>query len=204
MLTEYRANAGIEVLESAMAARPVVFLNTETTRKDRRRRAWDIAMIRRDHRGDHEITIFVELADLDLKHADPAALAIGRFEERHPQRGGALGENAQLLSGEVAAAVVQRWTADAQIFGVVPSFDTECLQGLLERHGRVPLWHYQPWDVAVLATGYLLGQSMPAQASAEATSRACGVAVPALAERHTALGDARWVRRLHDRVQLAA
>lgn len=186
-----------------MPVRPVVFLDTETTRKDRRRRAWEIAIIRRDHRGDREITIFIEIADLDLHHAEPTSLAIGRFDERHPQRGGALGENAQLLSGEAAAAVVQEWTANAQIFGVVPSFDTECLQGLLERHKRDPLWHFQPWDVAVLATGYLRGQKMPAQRSAEATSRACGVAVPDPAERHTALGDARWARRLHDCVMPA-
>ncbi len=179
----------------------VVFLDTETTGKGPRRRAWEIAMIRRDATGDREITLYVDVADLDLPHADPKALAIGRFDQRHPQRDGVLTTpNAYLLPASTAAAVVQRWTAGARVFGVVPSFDTGCLEALLERHDRAPRWHYQPWDIAVLATGYLIARQIPVQRSAEATSRACGVATPGPHERHTALGDARWVRRLHDRI----
>lgn len=204
MQTDDGGNATFDAPATGNRFQPVVFLDTETTRKDRRREAWEIAMIRRDHHGEREITIFVDLADLTMGAADPVSLEIGRFDERHPQRGGTLGGNAQLLSGTAAAETVQRWTAKAQIFGVVPSFDMDCLEALLERHGLNPQWHFQPWDVAVLATGYLRGRQLPIQRSAEATSRACGVEVPGDAERHTALGDARWVRRLHDRIMPAA
>ncbi|MBE5477697.1 hypothetical protein E3G68_005030 [Mycobacteroides abscessus] len=178
----------------------VVFLDTETTGRDRLRRAWEIAMIRRDDFGEREVTLFVDVADLALHQADPQALAIGRFDDRHPQRRGKLSDNQYLMCGAEAAAVVHEWTADARVFGVVPSFDTGCLDSLLERHGRTPKWHFQPWDIAVLATGYLIGRQQPVERSAEATSRACGVDIPVSAERHTALGDARWVRRLYDRI----
>ncbi|MDZ4232820.1 MAG: hypothetical protein U1C73_03460, partial [Dietzia sp.] len=87
----------------------VVFLDTETTGKGPRRRAWEIAMIRRDATGDREITLYVDVADLDLPHADPKALAIGRFDQRHPQRDGVLTTpNTHLLPASTAAAVVQR------------------------------------------------------------------------------------------------
>ncbi|MBS1693107.1 MAG: 3'-5' exoribonuclease [Actinobacteria bacterium] len=179
----------------------VVFLDTETTGKGSCRRPWEIAIIRRDVTGDREITLYVDVADLDLPHADPEALAISRFQQRHPQRDGVLNvPNAHLVPASTAAAVVQRWTVGARVFGVVPSFDTSCLEALLERHDRAPLWHYQPWDIAVLATGYLIARQIPVQRSAEATSLACGVAAPTPNERHTALGDARWVRRLYDRL----
>lgn len=190
--------------QKVSAMDPVVFLDTETTGRDRLRRAWEIAMIRRDDLGEREVTIFVDIADLALYQADPKALAIGRFDDRHPQRRGKLGRDQHLMTGADAAGVVQEWTAGARVFGVVPSFDTGCLDSLMERHGRSPKWHFQPWDIAVLATGYLIGRQQPVERSAEETSRACGVNVPSSDERHTALGDARWVRRLYDRIFAAA
>lgn len=157
-------------------------------------------MIRRDSTAERELTIFVDLADLDLEHADPNSLAVGRFYERHPHFGAPLGERQLLCSAGQAAALVQTWTSGARVFGVVPSFDTGCLEELLHRHGLEPQWHFQPWDIAVLAVGYLIGRQLPVQRSSEATSLQCGVAVPTDTERHTAMGDARWVKRWYDHI----
>lgn len=75
----------------------VVFLDTETTSTGRDRRPWEIAMIRRDDTGEKALTIFVDVADLDLDNADPDALRIGGFHSRHPQFGAPLSQG-QLLS----------------------------------------------------------------------------------------------------------
>lgn len=179
----------------------VVFLDTETTSTGRDRRPWEIAMIRRDDIGEKALTIFVDAADLDLDNADPDALRIGGFHSRHPQFGAPLSEGQLLCRASEAAALVQSWTNHrARVYGVVPSFDTECLDALLHRHGLEWDWHFQPWDIAVLATGYLAGRRLPLQRNSEDTSRACGVTPPTEAERHTAMGDARWVARWYDQI----
>jgi hypothetical protein len=181
-----------------MPADVVVFLDAETTRLDRRRRPWEIAMIRRDSLDERAMTIYVDVDDLHLEEADPESLRIGAFMSRHPSFGRELEPGEQLCSAAAAAQLVQTWTAGAQVFGVVPSFDTFCLAELLHRHGLEPRWHFQPWDMAVYAAGYLAGRRQCAGASSEAVSLQCGVAPPAGEERHTAMGDARWVQRWYD------
>lgn len=180
--------------------RPVVFIDTETTGRHRGRRAWEVAIIRRDTLGEQRTTLFVDVADLDLDHAEPEALAISGFHHRHPQMGAVLGPDEQLCSGPDAASIVEQWTSKARVYGVVPSFDTECLAGLLHRHGFNPGWHFQPWDISVYANGFLAGRGAPTQFSSETTSRACGVEPPTSTERHTAMGDARWVARWYDAI----
>ncbi|MEN4464278.1 hypothetical protein LT337_33125 (plasmid) [Mycolicibacterium fortuitum] len=180
--------------------RPVAFLDTETTGRDRFRRPWEIAIIRRDHTDERAVTIFVALADLDLDHADPEALDVSKFYDRHPQFDGKLSTDSLLCSGAEAAAMVHAWTHRARVYGVVPSFDTECLDQLLHRHHLEASWHFQPWDMAVYASGYLAGRGLPPQYSSETTSRACGVEPPQGKDRHTAMGDALWVKRWYDKI----
>lgn len=63
----------------------LVFVDTETTSLRPDRRAWDIALIvRRPGEPDREYQWFVDDLALDLGNADPFALKIGRFYERHP------------------------------------------------------------------------------------------------------------------------
>lgn len=111
------------------AAVKMVFLDTETTGVHRERRAWEIAMIRREDDVEYTLTIYVSQDDLDLDHADPVGLAIGRFQQRHPGIAGnpRCGSDEILCSEAQAARIVAQWTARATIFGVVPHFDTECL-----------------------------------------------------------------------------
>lgn len=177
-----------------------VFIDTETTGVHRGYRAWEIALIRRTAAGaEAEITIFVDVDDLALESADPAALAVGRFEERHPQKGGSLGDNQVLLTGSEAAQEVLRWTAGAEIFGINPGFDVTAVDELLSRHHLEGRWFYCPVDLLGVAYGYLLGRGVACPPrSSECLSIACGVTPPVRAERHTAMGDARWVARWYD------
>ncbi len=177
----------------------LVFLDTETTGLHRTRRAWEISMIRRIHGGgDSTLTIYVHLDDLDLKHAQPAGLAIGRFEQRHPALGAPLSDNELLLSEHDAVALVDDWTAGAEIYGVRPSFDTETLTPALARHGRHPRWWRDPIDITRLAWGWVLAHGQPAHRHPEALSKQCSVPVPSDELRHTAYGDADWVKRWYD------
>ena len=95
----------------------------------------------------------------------------------------------------------------AHIVGAVPDFDTRHLTSLYRRFGmEPPRWHYHLIDVEAMAVGWLhamtrdgdlegddLALSLPWRS--DDLSRACGVEPPSEDERHTALGDARWVAR---------
>ena len=76
-----------------------------------------------------------------------------------------------------------------------PAFDDPRLAALLRRNDFEPSWHYHPDDISSLAKGYLAARGeLPAQPwKSEQLSTALGVD-PARYERHTAMGDARWVR----------
>lgn len=122
-----------------------------------------------------------------------------------------------------AAVVVAAWTHRAHIVGSVPGFDAEVLAALLRDDALTPTWHYHLIDVDTLAVGWLARRlvadaeaaavTIPAKARAwdlaqpwtsDDLSRALGVEPPSEAERHTALGDARWAMRVYDAVMGAA
>ncbi|HTE66667.1 MAG TPA: hypothetical protein VK736_10485, partial [Candidatus Binatia bacterium] len=77
-----------------------------------------------------------------------------------------------------------------------------------------PAWHYHLIDVEALAVGWLSGLRSETTLATGAyagfvpslpwdsddLSRACGVEPASEAERHTALGDARWAMRLYDAI----
>lgn len=189
------------------------FVDTETDGVHDKRRPWETAIIRRDEAGERSIVITVK--DPDLSLAQPKGLAVSRFYERHPQHrastpppiGGGVVE--VFVPEAQAALLVLEWTRDAEMIGIVPSFDTECLGAMLRRHGLEPEWHYQPTDVAVKTEGWfsaahhLTGAPLPIDTqNSEDISRAFGVEPPDKMLRHTAFGDADWVRRWWD--QLAA
>ncbi len=186
--------------------KPIGFLDTETNSLAEGRRAWEIAMVRRDDTGDRALHIFVDVADLLLEQADPAALEVGRFYRRHPQFGGTLPDGAVLRSEPEAVELVDEWTTGVEIYGLNPLFDTDCLAGAMRRCGREPGWWRTPVDMAVLARGFVLGQrisSVPHRGT-ERLSAQCGVAIPGHTERHTAMGDVRWLVEWYDHMVAAA
>ncbi|MFE7747069.1 hypothetical protein [Nocardia sp. NPDC057455] len=204
-------------------------------------------MIRRDP-GQPDREILIQITDVDLSAAEPEALRISRFYERHVDHAPTTPAHVRITDGvlnfeihdegwrlrdhtagtlfampeHLVAPVIALWTADAHVVGVVPSFDTFTLDGILARAGHPGLepWHYRLNDVENHAAGYLRGLlraglagQLPSDITtpvpefaedwttvlelsrrSEQTSRACGVEPPGPVQRHTAMGDARWAR----------
>jgi hypothetical protein len=184
---------------------PLCFLDTETDGVHPGRKAWEIAMIRREPDGrEREASFFVTI---DLATADPFGLKVGGFYDRHPlgrrlSRGPGAAGSARQKAIKDAAYLVAEFTHGAHIVGAVPNFDTEVLAELLREVGFTPAWHYHLVDVENLAVGYLAstsGAMQPPWSSDEITTRLGLPPVPE-EDRHTALGDARWAQSIYDRV----
>ncbi|MGN2640749.1 hypothetical protein ACTD5D_32165 [Nocardia takedensis] len=153
-----------------------IYLDVETTGLHLRRRPWEIALIAetgdRDQSGApiHR-TLVLQITDVDISDAQPQALEISRFYERHvghaqiPGRvvvqinadeHNDIGELADHLAGDdwdpvrdvlavdeaTAAGLVAVWTAGADIVGLNTAFDVATLSWMLDRHGLNP----EPWD----------------------------------------------------------
>lgn len=189
---------------------PLAFIDTETTGVHPGRRAWEIAIIRRDPSG-LEHTALLQISDVDLSNADPFGLKVGRFYERHGDYiPGLVDEPTEVVTEAQAAYIVERLTRGSHLVGAVPNFDAEVFADMLRRHRLTPAWHYHLVDVENLAVGYLaaklrhgllldsVADEITPPWSSESLSRICGVEPAGDAERHTALGDARWAMRLYD------
>jgi DNA polymerase III epsilon subunit-like protein len=193
----------------------ICFIDTETTSLRPDRRAWDVALIVREDGEDVEHQWYVDGEDIDLGNADPFALKIGHFYERHPNA--ATGE--RFTSGtDPERFVLQRvelLTRGGHLVGAVPNFDAEVLGTRMRTHGLLPSWHYHLVDVETLMVGWLMRKKQQLQAEepavdygdfpslpwkSEDLSRAVGVEAPSGEDRHTALGDARWCRDMFDAV----
>lgn len=177
----------------------IVFIDCETTSLRPDRRAWEIAaIVRRPGAGDdEEYAWFIEVEELDLGNADPTALKVGRFYERHPQ----MLDPRNTVSYEWSVLKqIERLTRGAILMGSNPSFDAETLARRMRKLGLCPSWHYHPFDVPTLALGWLYGSGVyQGSRKSDAISAACGID-PAKYDRHTALGDCRWMRDLYDQV----
>lgn len=196
---------------------PIVFCDTETDGVHPLRKPWEFGAIRREPDGsEREQQFFI---DIDLEWADPFGLRVGGFYERHPLgmwlAGGWLGMDPDeppepgdpmlqfdyLLKPE-AAGKIARITHGAHVVGAVPNFDTGCLDPFLRDRGLIPSWHYHLVDVENLAVGYLAGQGKPIHPpwKSDDLTEALGLDPVPEAERHTALGDARFAMRIYDHV----
>lgn len=190
---------------------PICFVDMESDGVHPGRKPWEIALIRRDDRGEHEISFFIEI---DLSTADTYGLKIGGFYERHPLGRDIAGPGHLLNWGPSeprdngseyvtrwrAAQIVARWTHGAHWVGAVPNFDTEVLAELLREQELVPSWHYHLIDVESMAVGYARAKGIEIDLpwKSDELSTSIGVFPPGEADRHTALGDARWARRIYD------
>lgn len=96
--------------------------------------------------------------------------------------------------------------AGRHLVGAVPSFDEERLRILyrenINRSGPMP-WHYHLIDVETLAVGFIamgIDANVTLPWSSDELGARLGVAPTPPSERHTALGDARWVRAVYEAV----
>lgn len=190
----------------------LVFLDCETTSLSPFAYVWEFAGIRVDSATGTRVEKHLFLGDLDLTHADPAALRIGQFYERHPDAMAftPTGENpkprAMAHSSRTAAREIARLCQGATVVGSNPSFDTERLGRLLRRHGIAPTWNYRPIDVHTLMAAHLAltdptCTSLANWADTKTDQMAEWLEVePAGHARHTALGDAQWCERIWNRI----
>jgi hypothetical protein len=191
------------------------FIDTETTSLRPDRRAWDIAVIvREDGKPDVEHQWFVSHGDLDLGNADGMALKIGKFYDRHPQANYRDDAWHEVMDEDEVLQHVEAITRSAHLVGAVPNFDAEVLAARMRAHGLCPAWNYHLIDVEALIVGYVAHKAKtlrekfpdtnfetwpPLPWKSDALAEAVGVKVRE-EDRHTALGDARWVRDIYDAV----
>lgn len=178
-----------------MSERPIVYLDTETDSLRWDRRPWEIALIRRGPAG--EVTAVIQVSDFDPATAEPEALAIGGYFNRHF---GALGfppdhddPDITYLTERDAAELVWDMTDGATLVGANTAFDAHLLEMMLARHGLTPTWHYRLRDVGSMTAGYLRRDP----GSLVNCARELGVEFPPETV-HTALGDATAVMRIWD------
>jgi hypothetical protein len=197
----------------------LAFVDTETvTLEPGHDVIWEIGIITRDpDRPDEEWLYQVRP---NMGKARPESLEVSRFEERYElgdrQQAAAwfpaAGGRPQRLTADGLAMNLRLLLAGRHVWGSTPGFDLERLSAMLRRQwGKTPgyhdPWHYKPHDVKDYAAGYLRcfsGREVPdglldLPYDSVALSQAMGVFVQE-ADRHTALGDARWARDLYDAV----
>lgn len=190
---------------------PIVFLDTETTGTGPDDQPWEVAAIRRDPDGaETELHVFVE-HDARRIVTVPAAFRIDWATRFDPAT--ALSAND---AGYRVSDLLEGWTSEGQpppvtvIVGANPGFDLRMIRSLFVGSELDPndLVHYRPVDVGALAYGYLaarpgddahdiLERGLPW--SSDEVSRALGID-PGDFDRHTAMGDVRWVKAIYDRV----
>lgn len=184
----------------------LVFCDTETTGLSLFDDIWEFAAVRREDDGtESEHHFFV-------RHSrSKAAKLPDRFRtdlQRRYDRDRAL---TRAAAAKAMHAVTQ---GRPHIVGAVPNFDTERIAALMRQYGYDPDWHYHLIDVENLAVGWLWGRfgwmsddvkdkirdGTTRPWRSDDLSRMCGVEPPNESERHTALGDVRWVMRWYDKL----
>lgn len=178
----------------------IVFVDVETTSLRPDRRAWEIAMITEDGK---QSKWMIQCENLDLPNADPQALRIGGFYDRHPQTK-ALWEAPTspvptVFPEKFVAERVEEKTREAVLCGVNVQFDALTMDGMLRRQGLLPAWHHRVLCVRSMAIAWLVSHPGAPMEYVELVdmpspelSRLCGLEPPAAGVAHTALGDACW------------
>ncbi len=172
------------------------FVDTETDALGPTARAWEVALIRRDDDGQTDHHWFLPL---NLKHADPFSLEIGKFWDRHPM-GRKVSSKPECPTEPTTpshdvARDIMRLTFGATLVGSNPAFDADVLGRLLRAEGYLPSWSHRLRDVATLASGHLRRDVGGLDGALEAL----GV-IDIEGQRHTATADAEAAMYVYDRV----
>ena len=181
----------------------VVFLDTETTGLDpATEQVFEIATICGITGRERVYRLEPDAEVVERMH--PKAAEVNRYHERTAGRGWVWS------SPHHTADALRKTLSGAHIVGAVPDFDARFLAAWYEHMDQdVPRWHYHLIDIEVLAYGWLRQRPLGGQEwrildslpwDSDALSQMCGVEPVPEDERHTALGDARWVMRWWNRL----
>ncbi|MBL1108015.1 hypothetical protein JK361_26080 [Streptomyces sp. 5-8] len=186
----------------------IAFVDCETTHLEAEiGEAWEVAVIlRQQNAGRTTDTEYVWQFTIDQAAADPEALRIGRYRERHlvdPSWGAAFTGPGPVLPCSRSSAIeaIASMLSGAVLVGSNPGFDDRFLRKLLGPGSA--RWHYRPYDIVQLAAMKVgVEVAGPLPWSSRKLSHAVGVEPPNEETAHTALGDARWARAVYDAVML--
>lgn len=181
----------------------VVFLDTETTGLDpSTEEVFEIAAI--DGNTGEEFVFHVEPMPEVVERMHPKAADVNHYHARTTEPGWTW-DSPHRVADRLAEIL-----HGAHIVGAVPDFDARFLTAFYGRLGYpVPRWHYHLIDIENLAYGWLLREPLTAQErstlaslpwDSDALTQMCGLDPVPEDERHTALGDARWVMRWWNRL----
>lgn len=191
----------------------IVFLDTETTGLDpAKEQVFEVAVVRPD--GKHKVWTF-EPHPLTVRNMHPKALEVTRYKERTSHRDWTwtAGLNDGYSVWRKAMEDLSTWLTGKHIVGAVPDFDARHLTSMYREFNLdVPKWHYHLIDVEVVAVGYIKSVAKRSRAfglkqevkelealikppyKSDELAEYFGVTIHDN-DRHTALGDALWVKR---------
>lgn len=198
----------------------LAFIDVETTGLDPLvHEVWEVGLVLRD--ANNVDSEHLWQLPVDLAKADARALTVGRFYERRWQQG--TPNHSPINSAQLIQSSLTRWaqhfarmTHDVHLVGANPAFDSAFLQRLLRAGGACPGWSYHLIDIEALALGWCMGAGGDAHAvnrphpdwapqppwKSNELSIAVGVD-PGEFNRHSALGDAQWVRAIYDKIMVS-
>lgn len=144
----------------------LAFIDVETTSTRPERRAWEIGIIvaRPGSPTVEQFHTFIRADDLELEHADPYALRIGRFHDRHPlmTKQPIMGYEdpweTQGTREDEAYRQVEWLTRGAQLVGWDVHFDAQTIDFRMRAAGIAPSFDYHHINLPDLAAGYLIGR----------------------------------------------
>lgn len=197
----------------------IVFLDTETLGLSIDAPIWEFAAIRRRHVADVEPSMFADVpADEWIEeelhlfiHHDPDGWIDDLPDSFADDYRNRFDDGAAFSKQGAAHSIASFLGGRPHIVGAVPSFDTQRISHqLLAPRGIQDPWHYHLIDVENVVAGYLAGRASRGDVDAalapftppyrsDELSAAIGVD-PTQFDRHTAMGDVKWVRAQWDAV----
>ena len=182
----------------------IAFVDTETTGLDRQRHdMWELAMevyeVDDHGRLDRYIESVHTFTIPDMYEADPTALRMNKFYERTNDHSFEWAQDEYAVAAHVATIL---GTDNCHLAGMQVDFDDAFISRWLRSHVQVSAAHYHIIEIESAMAAALRGEGKPVPMpwKSDNLSKALGVEPPAKDERHTAMADARWARRVYEEI----
>lgn len=181
----------------------IVFTDTETTGLNPSYHdVWEVAVVHQRSSSAEDTKVLYQILPNNLRLASEEALQISGFYERFKVPEGHqaaridpdTGSVHPMRFADVQRRLIRQFKGAVMVANNV-TFDAMFLRRLIQTEP----WHYRPIDIIAMAAthlGLLTPGDLPWRS--EEVSRKLGVEPPAKGGRHTAMGDALWVRDMWD------